>query len=418
MTSATSSSSRRIAHVADLHIGASYVHGDEDKGGVNSRLTDFRDAWVRSCKQMVEEAIDLVLFAGDAFRDCKPTPTEEASFRAGLDLLAEADIPVVMITGNHDLPRQVGRTHALAIFDKYENVTVVDRPQVLYGQVPGLRHLVVPVPVACFPYVSRAHLAARDPEFESLTIDEQNERIRELSLQVLRGLSAECEKHNSLFGSILVAHGTIAGSAIGAEQTTAFLREAVLPLSELRGLGFAYQAWGHLHRSQVLEPHVRYAGSIERCDLAEADEDKGFYLVELTTDPLQPALCEWVSSHPRPFIDINVPVDVPEPANWIESVCHDCSGAVVRVKYTATPEVARTVDHAAIRRALYAAGAAKVHGPIATITHSVTEASDALTEEADILSAWTEYAKLQGLDGPQFDRLDRKVREALEVCNA
>ncbi len=92
-----SPSSLRIAHVADVHLGAGYVHGDEDRGGVNSRLVDFREAWVRSCRQMVTERVDLVLFAGDAFRDSKPTPTEEAAFRAGLDILAEAGILVIAV---------------------------------------------------------------------------------------------------------------------------------------------------------------------------------------------------------------------------------------------------------------------------------------------------------------------------------
>ncbi len=407
MTSKTSPSSFRFAHVADLHLGAGYVHGDEDRGGVNSRLRDFRIAWSGSCEQMVEKRVDLVAFAGDAFRDSKPTPTEQAAFREGLDILAEADIPVVMITGNHDISRQVGRTHALRIFDEYRNVTVMDRPGVVFGGD-------VLIPVACFPYPSRAHIAAGDPEFEKLSIDEQNQKIVDLSLQVLRKLGAECDSHESPFGSVLVAHGTITGSTIGAEQSTAFLREAVLPLPELRGLPFAYQAWGHLHKAQPLETHIRYSGSIERCDFAEAQEDKGWYLVELTTDPLQPALCEWVTSHPRPFIDIDISADAQR--TWPPSDIPDVSGAVVRVRYTTTAELAKTIDHAAIRRVLYAAGAAKVHGPFANITHNVTEASDVLTEDVDMLTGWGEWAKLQGLDGAQMDRLDRKVCEALEVC--
>jgi len=95
----------------------------------------------------------------------------------------------------------------------------------------------------------------------------------------------------------------------------------------------------------------------------------------------------------------------------------DCTGAVVRVRYTATPEVARTVDHNAIRRAILAAGAAKVHGPFATIVHTVTDAGDGLTEETDVLTGWKQWATLQGLDGPQRERLDVKVHDCLEVLS-
>ena len=238
----------RIAHTADWHLGASSAQGDEDRQGINSRLIDFREAIKRSCRQMVAEQVDLVLFAGDGFRDSKPTPTEQAVFRAGLDVLCDAGTPVIAITGNHELPKAVGRTNALAIFDGYRAlVTVVDRPQVLVHHFEG-----AVLPVACMPWHSRAHLAAADPEFERLTLDEQNAKIVALSLEVLRGLGAQAEILAGPYGSILVAHGTIGGSQIGAQQSTAFLREPVLPISELRGLPFSALLCGHLHLAQSI----------------------------------------------------------------------------------------------------------------------------------------------------------------------
>ncbi|MBN1631918.1 MAG: metallophosphoesterase, partial [Thermoleophilia bacterium] len=261
----TSPSSLRIAHVADLHIGSSYAHGDDDRGGVNSRLVDFRNAWVRSCHKMVAEAVDLVVFAGDAFRNCSPTPTEEAAFRAGLDVLADADIQVIATLGNHDIPKAVGRTDALEGFAGYRGCfTLVTRPQVIVHEVARLGG--ARIPVACFPYPMRSHLAAADPGFEKLTIDEQNAKIVALSLEVLRSLGAEAESLAGIFGCVLIAHGTIHGSQIGAQQSTAFLREPVLPISELRGLPFTAQCWGHLHRAQSfgdkrfeIGDHIRYS---------------------------------------------------------------------------------------------------------------------------------------------------------------
>lgn len=417
-----STSSLRIAHVADLHIGSSYVHGNEDRGGVNSRLVDFRDAWVRSCRQMVADAVDLVLFAGDAFRDCNPSPTEEAGFRAGLDVLADADIQVIATPGNHDIPKAFGRTNALEGFAGYRgHFTLVTRPDVVCHEVARLGGALVPV--ACFPYPMRAHLAAADPEFEKLTLDEQNAKIVTLSLDVLRGLGAEAESLAGPYGSILMAHGTIGGSQIGAQQSTAFLREPVLPISELRGLPFAAQCWGHLHRAQSfgdkrfeIGDHIRYSGSIERVDFAEADEDKGFWIIDLDENPLGPtATWEWRSSDPRPFVDIDLTdfvTDMPEGWQGVGDQC--VRGAVVRVRYTTTPEIARTIDNNAIRRALLGAGAVKVKGPEANIVHTVTDSSDAISEDTDVLTGWAAWATLQGLDPAQRERLDRKVADSLE----
>lgn len=407
-----SSSSIRLAHTGDWHIGSSYHLGDESKDGINSRLRDYEDATLRSCRQMVEEDVDVVLFAGDGFKDSKPSPTEQAVFRRAMDVLCNANIPVLCIVGNHCLPRAPGRTHALAIFDGYRGgVTVIDRPQVV--TIKG-------VPIACLPWPSRAHLAAADPEFERLTLDDQNARTVDLSLAVLRKLGAEAEAAAGPLGSVLLAHGSIAGSAVGAAGSTQFFREPVLPLSELRGLPFRYQAWGHLHRAQDLEPHIRYAGSIERTDFAEATEDKGWWMIELGANAESGGRSfgtAWLSSSPRPFVDL----ELTAPAAWeaeISSLNGALPGAIIRVRYEATPEEARAVDHQGIRRALYGCGALKVHGPIATLRHSVSERESTLSEETDALTGWQEYATLQGIDGPQRERLDRLVHDALEGVTA
>ena len=245
----TLGSKLRIGHCADLHIGASYHLGDEDAGGVNFRLRDFEKACLQACEGMREAGVDLCVIAGDVFDNPKPTPTEIAVFLRMLDQLQDAEITVVMTHGNHESPRQVGRKNAVEMFDDREfyesgrgNVLVVNRPEVV--EVHG-------VAIACLPYPMRAHVAANDPEFAKLTIDEQNDRIVELSLKTLHMLSAEAEQKHARFGSILVAHGAISGSKV-AHTETRFFREPVLPLSDLQGLSFRAQRWGHLHMPQVI----------------------------------------------------------------------------------------------------------------------------------------------------------------------
>lgn len=399
--------SLRIAHCGDLHFGDSYHLGQEGRGGVHPRLTDFRDAWIRSCRRMQADGVQLVLMAGDAFEHSKPTPTEQEAFRAGLDVLIDAGIPVLCIPGNHEIPRQVDRAHALEMFRDYRDlVTVIDRP--------GVVEPIAGVCVGCFPYPkhARGHMAAQDPEFESLTIDEQHARIVEAELGVLRKLSAEVESQSDREYAVLVAHGSISGSIVGAESSTAFFREPVLPLSELRGLAFDYQAWSHIHRAQALEHHIRYSGSLEHGKFEDLG-DKGWWLVELS-EGLE-SLIEWRSSEPRPVLDLVFS----DPLQWeaeLASLDGAAVGALVRVGYTTTPEVSRAVDQSAIKRTLYESGAQFVHGPIAHVVQSVTEAAPTLTEETDVWTGWTEYADGQGIGDTDRERLDRKVRAALEVA--
>ena len=402
------SRSNLFAHTGDLHIGAGYAHGDEDAGGVNSRLRDFQASWVWSCKEMVEAGVQTAIIAGDVFHTAKPTPTELAAFVAGLEVLEEADISVLAIVGNHDQARSTGRAHALHVFK--DRIIVIDRPEVIHHH--GVWY-------ACLPNINRAHVAAADPEFAALDIDAQNARIADLMLQTIRGLAAKAEQAAQGNPTVLVAHGTIAGSAVGAAATTAFFRDAVLPLSELRGLPFDYQAWAHLHRAQELTDTIRYCGSIDRIDFNEAGEDKGWWLVDLGDPGLGMPVITWRSSNPRSFVDLALD----DPAEWERDVEPHLytpdwiEGSIVRVSYTATPEVAKTVDHGAIRRALYAAGAVKVHGPFADITHDVTarDEDNPISEDTDVMTAWERYATLQGIEPTQYARLQGRMREACEV---
>lgn len=402
-----------IAHCGDLHIGAGYAHSDQDKGGVESRLVDFRDAWVRSCRQMVADHVNLVLIAGDGFRNNNPSPTEQDALRAGLDILCDFHIPVVAVTGNHDDPKGTGRTDALKIFHRpSDGVTVASQPQIL----TPLEN----VQIICVPTPSRAWLSAKCPEYDKLPMDDQNRVQVDKTLEVIRGFAAQATLAGAT--TILLAHGHVSGSTIGAQNTMDFLRGGILPLPELVGLGFAYQAWGHIHKAQVLDAsdgyqpgRVRYCGSIERVDFAEADQDKGWWLVDLT-DHGDPNV-EWRSSSPRAFVSL----DFTDITNWQQElddsmlVHNPYEKAIVRVRYTTTPEVEKTIDRAAITAALMLAGAKKVM-PIHGVTErTTTEASDAISEDTDIYTGWRAWAALQGMEGPDFDRRDDKVKNRLEV---
>ncbi len=81
---------------------------------------------------------------------------------------------------------------------------------------------------------------------------------------------------------------------------------------------FDYVALGHIHKHQVLSqnPPVVYAGSLERLDFGEEEDEKGFYLVEI--EQAQPPGNRLVSFdfHPvsgRRFRTINVNIEPDDP---------------------------------------------------------------------------------------------------------
>ena len=412
MTSAatTSRSKVKIAHIADMQFGSGYSLGHEDQGGVNSRLKDADVCWQRAVGRMISEPVDLVVIAGDVFERPRPTPTEMDA--SGLRRLSAADIPVVGCVGNHDSNRMIGQKDALEIFQDHigAEVTFASKPTLLTQAETGL-----PVTIALLPWVNPAHLAATDKEYSALDLDERNVYIADRMIEVARGLAFQAGQSNPPLGAILVAHAAIAGSQVGAEQATYFLREPMLPLSELLGMGFRYQAFGHLHRAQKLAPGIQYCGSLDRQNWGEAKEPKGWYLVTITEDAVT---SEFVSSLPRPFFDI----EWKDPAGWerelpgSEEEGATIKGSLVRIRYTTTPEIQKTLDLDAMRRAFYADGAEHVWGPIVTIVRDGTErAGNTLSEETGPLQAAEELWELNAIEPEQRRRLRALLTEALEA---
>jgi DNA repair exonuclease SbcCD nuclease subunit len=68
----------------------------------------------------IAEKVDLVLFAGDAYKDRTPAPTFQREWGQRIMRLSRADIPVLLLVGNHDLAPTLGRAHALETFETLE----------------------------------------------------------------------------------------------------------------------------------------------------------------------------------------------------------------------------------------------------------------------------------------------------------
>ena len=65
----------RILHFADAHIDIAN-HGRRDpESGLPIRVMDFLKAMDTIVDTAIDEKVDLVLFAGDAYKDRSPVPT-------------------------------------------------------------------------------------------------------------------------------------------------------------------------------------------------------------------------------------------------------------------------------------------------------------------------------------------------------
>ncbi len=123
----------RLLHFADLHIGMENYAKLNPETGISSRLSEFFECfdWVVDCA--IKNNVDAVLFAGDAYKTRDPNPTQQRGFGERIKKFAKANIPVILVIGNHDTPNATGKANTLDIYSalEVEGVFVSRTPEYL-----------------------------------------------------------------------------------------------------------------------------------------------------------------------------------------------------------------------------------------------------------------------------------------------
>ncbi len=340
----------RILHLADLHIGMENYGRLDPATGLNGRVMDFLRRLSEVVDHALEHEVDLVLFAGDAYKTRDPNSTYRREFARRIKRLADAGIPVVLLVGNHDLPAQERRASSIEIFRTLDvpNVTVANRDH--------LHHLTTrrgqPIQVATVPYPIRQRLLSH-AEHKDKTIAELDVLVQQLVAENIQGLAAQVDPS---IPAVLTGHFSVSDAKYGSERSVMLGRDVVVLKSILANPIWDYVALGHIHRHQHLNegmhPPIVYCGSLERVDFGEEHETKGFVIADVRR-----GYTEWKLHpvHARPFVTIRADVrDQADPMTaLLETIAHhDVSHAVVRVNVQALPEQEGLLRDPDIRRAL------------------------------------------------------------------
>ena len=126
----------KALHFADAHIDIQ-SHGRQDaETGLPIRVLDFLSALDTIIDSAIVEKVDLVLFAGDAYKDRTPAPTYQREWGRRMMRLSQAGIPTILLIGNHDLPPTMGRANALQEFETLSvpHIQVISQPVLLHPQ--------------------------------------------------------------------------------------------------------------------------------------------------------------------------------------------------------------------------------------------------------------------------------------------
>ena len=340
----------KILHLSDIHMGSGFSHGKiNSQTGLNTRLEDFVNTLSRCIDRAIEEPVDLVLFGGDAFPDATPTPNVQEKFASQFRRLVDAEIPTVLLVGNHDQHAQGQGGASLCI---YRTLGV---PGFVVGDRLDTHRIETSngaVQVITLPWLTRSTLLTRK-ETEGLSLADVNDLLIKRLEPALEG---EIRRLDPNIPTVLLAHLMADRANLGAERFLAVGKGFTIPISMLTRPCFDYVALGHVHKHQNLnqsnDPPVIYPGSIERVDFSEEKEDKGFVLIELEKDNVKWEFCQLPV---RVFCTIEVDLSKAEDpqAVLIKAIGKkDIKDAVVRLIYKLRSEQLDQIDTPSLHQAL------------------------------------------------------------------
>jgi DNA repair protein SbcD/Mre11 len=214
----------RLLHLSDLHLGFRQFQRTTPTG-INQREWDVAQSFTRAIDRVIELRPDILLIAGDVFHTVRPTnPAILHAFAQFSRLMRELpDAIVVMVAGNHDMPRSSETLCILRLFS------------------PLGIHVV-------------------DSEARRLAFPE-----RELSILAVPDLppgTVAIEPDPSARFNLLVMHGEVEGAMpeFAGHSDRSALR---ISAADLNAPGWDYVALGDIHVYKKVGPKAFYSGALD-----------------------------------------------------------------------------------------------------------------------------------------------------------
>ncbi len=397
----------RIAHLADLHQGCNYPGPTP-----LSRFADIEKIMDWTAGRIIAEKCDLVLVAGDLYKDAKVmldrASQEIASIVRFLRKLSGAGIEVIVISGtpSHD---------AIAAYElikemQIPNVSIATKPSI--ADDAGWGNDNSPT-IAGLPGLNRSSLLTQD-EYKGLPPEQVHRIMTDKITQLCMGMAAQMPDDKP---KILMAHMTYQGADTGfndlmMQQEPLLTREAAA--------GFDLVCLGHIHRPQIIDDKVFYSGPIERLSFNEEDVKPGFWIHELIDMPWGKMNSQFIEAPARRYYTIEW--DETALIHFLNhgmsgfntSFANDLKDSIIRLHYSCSEEVAKQLNRKQLEKALYDAGCFYV-SEIKGEVQRVDRARDSsVSESLTPIQSLAKWATNQGMDDAQISELQSMTEELLQ----
>jgi DNA repair protein SbcD/Mre11 len=262
----------RFLHTSDWHLGRS-IRG-------LSRQSEFERVLDQVVMVARDEAVDVLLIAGDTFDTFSPPSEAEQLLYEALERVVGAGTKVVMIAGNHDHARRMDALSGVLRLAKIHTVgSLPERAEGTAISVPS-RDESEAACIVALPWVPERQAI----EFEKLFAATE-EPLKRYAEQMDRSIRRVCQAFDGKTVNIFMAHLLLDGVVIGPDsgerpihigQTFAVKPQSLPDNSQ-------YVALGHVHKPQqmVAASPTYYAGSLLQLDFGEAQQEKSLSLVDV-----------------------------------------------------------------------------------------------------------------------------------------
>jgi len=245
----------RFLHLADIHLGF-------DRYDNKQRTQDFFFALQDAIeKYAIAEQVDFVLIAGDLFEHRNILPGTLNQAQVCLQLLQDANIPVLAIEGNHDNRPYGTKTSWLRYLADWDLLMLLEPGDPAQGEdfyAPWQEGYGGYVDLPCGVRVLGSQwYGASAPK-------------------AIEQIAAAIQELPPITHTILMFHHGLEGQI--ARYQGALRYADLLPLKQA---GVDYLALGHIHKSYTEEGWVFNPGSTEANSIEESSFDRGVYLVEI-----------------------------------------------------------------------------------------------------------------------------------------
>jgi len=324
-----------IVCVGDVHEGIGFGFRIDPVTGISERALDLHRNFAKAAEFAIREKASLFCVLGDLFDRPNVLPVFRELVRKDvIEPLGKAGIPVIILGGNHDLPRAESKSTSLDDFRGYPHVTVVKKPDTRVVEIHGKR-----VGMLLLPYIHPEDLL--DLVRERLGEDVPREQMHAQAKEILKeSLAAEAAKLDVDF-LLLFGHFWVTRAQVHSKTNVEIVPHDLEFELELIPRKVDLAVFGHVHFHQAIDARVIYTGAPERIDWGERGDAKGFVTLDVARKSWR---FEELPARPMRLIEVDVTAEANPTEAILQALRGDLAGALVRLRITANEGQRLSVD--------------------------------------------------------------------------